>query len=65
VDREGENKMKKSFKVYMVLENGSEQHLYNCRTQEQAERKCEKCYREDAYERSIGYYVPNTKYIVK
>ena len=57
--------MKKSYKVYMVLENGTEQFLEKCRTQEQAETKCRKYEREDAYERSIGYYVPNTKYIIK
>lgn len=57
--------MKKTFKVYMVLENGTEQFLEKCRTQEQAEIKCKKYEREDAYERSIGYHVPNTKYIIK
>lgn len=57
--------MKKTFKVYMVLENGSEQYLEKCRTAEDAEAKCKRYEKQDAYERSIGYFVPNTKYIVK
>lgn len=57
--------MKKTFKIYMVLENGTEQFLESCKTQEQAEARCRRYEREDQYERSIGYFVPNTKYIVK
>ena len=57
--------MRKTFSIYMILENGSERFLEKCRTQEQAETKCHRYEREDEYERSIGYYVPKTKYVVK
>lgn len=57
--------MKKSYKIYMVLTDGTEQFLEKCRTFEQAETKCRKYEREDAYERSVGYHVPDTKYIIK
>ena len=57
--------MKKNYSVYMVLENGAEQFLVKCRTQKQAETKCRRYELEDKHERSNGYHVPNTKYIIK
>lgn len=57
--------MRKTFKVYMVLENGSEVYLEKYSSREDAEARCRLYAKKDAYERSIGYHCPNTKYIVK
>lgn len=57
--------MKKVYKVYMVLENGKEVFLDKFTDQEKAELRRSRYEREDQYERSIGYHVPNTKYIIK
>lgn len=57
--------MKKSYKVYMVLENGKEVLLDKFTDQKKAELRRSRYEREDQYERSIGYHVPNTKYIIK
>ena len=57
--------MRKSYKVYMILENGDEVYLEKCSDEERAKGKCELYARQDEYERQIGYYCPNTKYIYK
>ena len=57
--------MRKTYKIYMVLESGEEVYLERRSNKEDAEAKCRLYEKKDAYERSIGYYCPNTKYIVK
>lgn len=57
--------MKKTYKIYMVSADGKETLIDRSSTQEQAERKCRKYEREDAYERQIGYHVPKFTYIIK
>ena len=57
--------MRKTYKIYMVRENGSEVYLEKYNSREDAEARCRLYAKQDAYERSIGYYCPNTKYIVK
>lgn len=57
--------MKKTYRIYMVSEDGKETLIDRSSTQELAERKCRKYEREDAYERQIGYHVPKMTYIIK
>lgn len=57
--------MKKTYKIYMVLENGQEVYLEKFSKKEQAELRCARYTRQDEYERQIGYHTPNTKYIIK
>lgn len=57
--------MRKTYKVYMVLVSGEEVYLERYSSKEDAEAKCRLYAKKDAYERSIGYHCPETKYIVK
>ena len=56
---------RKTYSVYMVHENGQETLLDRFTDKERAELRRARYEREDQYERSIGYHVPNTKYIIK
>lgn len=57
--------MKKTYRIYMVSEDGKETLIDRSSTQKLAERKCRKYEKEDAYERQIGYHVPKMTYIIK
>ncbi len=57
--------MRKTYKVYMVLEDGREVYLERYNNLLDAEARCRLYAKQDAYERTIGYHCPNTKYIVK
>ena len=53
------------YKVYMVREDGVEVLLDRTTNKELAELRRDRYEREDNYERSIGYHVPDSKYIIK
>lgn len=56
--------MKKSYTVYMII-NNEEIRLHNCKTREQAELKIAVEMKRDAAERKAGYHVPAADYIIK